>query len=182
MSPEIIAGWIALIGVAVGAALTMLGAYIQQRTQAKIARQERHEVQGLASGKEALNQLIEFRNVLAQEMDGSRDLLSSTGLWLVNAERSVALVPNAALRNRMDTVFRTINARWTRGAVRVSARLAWEVNTVVEGIDLLSAYLRGDPLPKPSPWFTEALSKVAAERLRREAADAQTDQGSSSPS
>jgi hypothetical protein len=182
MSPEVTAGWIGLIGVGVGAALTMVGAYIQQRTQAKIARQERHEVQGLESGKQALNSLITFRRMLAEEMDRSREDPWDEGPLLVEAELSVALIPNAALRDRMGTVFRTINARWARGAVRTSARQLWKMNTAAEGIDLLSAYLRGDPLPASSSWFVVARSKVVAEEHRRTELEAQPGEGSSEPS
>lgn len=173
VSPEVTAGWIGLTGVGVGAVLTMVGAYIQQRTQAKIAKQERHEVQGLEFAKKALNELISLHRGLLAAMDEYPDEGVNDSQVVVDVELTILLVPNAELRDRMNAVFRIYHARWTSGAVRTRARLIWKVNTAVEGISILSAYLRGDSLPRPDEWFVSASERVAGYEAQRAAAEAE---------
>ncbi|MEU0942530.1 hypothetical protein ABZ379_06995 [Streptomyces canus] len=164
MSGEVKAAIIGLIGVVVGAGLSIFGAWLQQRGQTKTARQERLEIRGTTIGETALNELIVARNSLqvALEGDGSTsDALAATREAVGRAETAALTLPNVnALHMRMADVFKLYSARGWVGAVRGSFRVTWQLNTTIESIEILAAFLRGDPLPAPSSWFVQSQRKV----------------------
>lgn len=175
MSAEVKAAIIGLVGVVVGAGLTIFGAWLQQRGQEKAAKRERHEIRGASLAETALNELIVVRQALTDGLEGdgsSYAALSVARESLSRAEMAALTIPNSeALRTRLEDVFRLYGAKGWTGAVRATYRISWNLAATDEGVEILAAFLRGERLPEPSASFVERQRKVEEATAAREARD-----------
>ncbi|WP_326755113.1 hypothetical protein OH738_10710 [Streptomyces hirsutus] len=191
MQPEVLSGLIGFGGAAVGAGGAFLGTWLQQRHQAQLeqqrwekARADLLEERGRAAADKALAELYVLRRHISSWKVGmsaeEKSQWYRTGHGHTdNTELNAALIPEAnELRERLRNALEVV-----RTSMHVDA---WESEhePYLSGFDtehaiaLLSAYMRGDPLPSPSP--REARESV--EREMREEAWAEEERQRSNPS
>ncbi|MFF8430545.1 hypothetical protein ACF07Y_36475 [Streptomyces sp. NPDC016566] len=167
MEAEVSAGWIGLIGASVGAAGALLGGWLQQRSQARIAKKERHEQRAVAAGDTSLMEMLHLQRQLEVAL-GSLGQHPPTPLPYRTyieehsraAEVALLRMPDAAaLRHRMKDVFAVL--QWFEVAGRSPAlKIKWALAAVQDGVELLSAFLRDEPLPAHGDAFLEHQAAV----------------------
>ncbi|GGX94787.1 hypothetical protein GCM10010298_70290 [Streptomyces microflavus] len=62
------AGWFGLIGATVGASGALMGGWLQQRYQAKPAKDQRRNERRLAAGQVALDMLVRLRRPASRRL------------------------------------------------------------------------------------------------------------------
>jgi hypothetical protein len=165
--------WVGLIGfggAVVGAGGALLGGWLQQRHQATVLREQQEaaragllEERGRAAGEKALSELYSLRRHLTdcelrpvpEERQPWRGIARS---FIDDAELAVMLMPNAAevqsrITDAAGLITETLMIRreeareLTDGAHRTHIHRC--LAGTLEAIGVLSAFMRGDPLPEP---------------------------------
>ncbi|MFD8072170.1 hypothetical protein ACFV3E_05905 [Streptomyces sp. NPDC059718] len=159
MEAETLAGLIGFGGAVVGAGGALLGAWLQQHHQAKAEKAARIEERARAAGDKALSELYALRRHVME--CNSEEIPESRQPWLKIAEHhmdaaemAVGLMPQAEqVREQVKETF-LLASTAASYAVMLNespaaqcAPLRWAAS---EGITVLSAYMRGDPIPPPS--------------------------------
>ncbi|MFJ4467256.1 hypothetical protein ACIP2X_06990 [Streptomyces sp. NPDC089424] len=171
MQTEMWTGLIGLGGAAIGAGGAVLGGWLQARS----ARVERAEGHRRDAAQAALNELLQLRHELMVH-DRERPTDQNYGLtepfqnFMHTGERrlmamhaSALLIPDPRLRERLERVYEIGNAWLLAPGLGAGAQLAWMQAASREGIEVLGAFLRGDPLPAEYEGFTYLRQQVAEE-------------------
>ena len=161
MEPEVMAGWIGglagLAGAVVGAGGALLGGWLQHRQQQQTAAVERREGYARAAEENVLNHLLQLHRSLHDALR-RWDVRGDNSEWrsgqsehLREIEMTSHLLPGEELRSRLKEVITAIYADGS-GHDELT-KVAKMVGISQEGIDLLAAQLRGEPLPPRSAAF-----------------------------
>jgi hypothetical protein len=178
VSPEVSAGWIGLIGASVGAGGALLGVWLQQRYQAKMARDQREEARddlleerGRTAADKALAELYALRrHVLTWKVGMSAEernqWVQSGHTYADDTELNAALIPKATeLRERLRYALGAIRGSMFVDAYEAAHEPYMSDFDTEHAIGLLSAYMRGDSMPRPTP-REERVSVEREMRLR----------------
>ncbi|MGW0877039.1 hypothetical protein ACWD3Z_42245 [Streptomyces sp. NPDC002740] len=163
------AGWIGLVGASVGAAGALLGGWFQQRWQVRSARAERQEGYSRKAGETALDALVQMQQAVfayvrdhsGEDGAGHKAEVVDQVAGLAHVARSqIMLITNAAeTRDRLNEVLRVlIDYTAAQGRPRWKAHNAWFLGASQEGADLLSAFMRDEPIPERSEGFVKQMS------------------------
>ncbi|MFE9649323.1 hypothetical protein ACFYO0_35470 [Streptomyces sp. NPDC006365] len=160
--------WVGLIGfggAVVGAGGALLGGWLQQRHQARIAKAERREERRYTAGQAALDMLIHFRQATANRIDEEESENAWTEVfveWSVTFDAALYVVPDAdEMRDRVFGIMGFIGYHEALGQTHSEANL-WIDALCKEAIAVLSAFLREEPLPEPSQFFLDQREMVRA--------------------
>ncbi|MCX4608715.1 hypothetical protein [Streptomyces mirabilis] len=174
MQTETLVGLISGLGGAViGAGGALLGGWLQQRHQAKTAKQQRREERRFTAGRTALDMLIRLRHVAANRAEGDDESEAAwvDGLveWTTTFDAALLVVPDGKeMRERVFEVVRHLGFYESLGQTHSEAS-GWIDATCLEGIELLSAFLREEPLPAQSRPFRDRTGMIEAHlRARRD--------------
>ncbi len=167
MQPEVLSGLIGFGGAIVGGAASFGGVWLTLSHQRKQAREARLLEVGQAAADKALNELIslgEFLgsvsgDVATMHTDERASYLDTVFGHMQNVERAVARIPDRTLRDRVKTLL-TVMRRFRAAGVRHFFAVSWLAELTDELTELLSAYIRSDPLP-PLSERTEAKQRRA---------------------
>lgn len=154
MQAEVSAGLIGLVGAVVGAGGALLGGWLQQRHQAKLAKDERLDERGYTAGETALGELYQLRQHLI-ESGVAGPVPQDRQPWrfiavnhLDAAEMAVMLMPNApAVHDRVVEVL-NVAKRYELAGQHRHQQIRWLTACVGSAIDMLSAHMRADPVPE----------------------------------
>lgn len=168
MQTEMWVGLIGFGGAVVGAGGALVGGWLQQRHQATVLREQQEaartgllEERGRAAGEKALSELYALRRHLKDcelrpvpaELQPWRGIART---FIDDAELAVMLMPNAAqVQSRVADAARLITETLMIGRDEARMMTDGEHRTHVnlclagtlEAIGVLSAFMRGDPLP-----------------------------------
>ncbi|MFF9394219.1 hypothetical protein [Streptomyces griseoluteus] len=165
MDGEVLSGLTGLGGALIGGAVSVWATVATQKQQARegLQRQqeERHkliEQRGREAGKKALTELYALRRHLAECTQ--RDIPEDHQPWrkiakdhMDEAELAVGLMPQASeVRERIEEVLQVTFLHMFRSADEALREVMHAKRGATEAIDILSAYMRGDPLPEASAW------------------------------
>lgn len=162
MQPEVLSGLIGFGGALVGGAASFGGVWLTLSHQRKLAREARLAEIGQEAADKALNELItlgEFLgsvsgDVATMHTDEQASYLDTVFGHMENVERAVARIPNRELRDRVKALL-IVMRRFRAAGVRHFFAVSWLAELTDELTELLSAYIRSDPLP-PLSSRTEA--------------------------
>ncbi|MFI2757818.1 hypothetical protein ACH5A3_02910 [Streptomyces echinatus] len=169
MQTETLVGLISGLGGAViGAGGALLGGLQQQRHQARTTREQKIEDLGRAAGDKVLTELYALRRHLME--CGQGDIPEEHQPWdkiarnqMDTAELALGLMPGAGdVRTRVKEALDLAESGVIyalRADLHVNTQLMHLFGGCSEAIEVVSAYMRGDPIPAPSRWV---------ERRRRE--------------
>lgn len=170
MQTETLVGLIGFGGAVVGAGGALLGGWLQQRHQARIAKQERREERRLASGQAALDMLIRLRQATASRTQNPESEDAWTGAfvdWTVTFDAALYVVPDGEeMREQVFEIVRLIGYYEELGQTHQEANL-WIDALCREALAVLSAFLREEPLPNPSRFFLDQQEMVEAHLATR---------------
>lgn len=179
MDAEVAAGWIgagaAFVGTMVGAGVSAWATVRTQRHEAKRAVEERQDAtrkladeRGQAAGREALAELYTLRRHIHQwagpaDMATHRPWFKAGEEMADKAEMIAGLIPQAPeIRLRLGEALKVTLICMLDGVHGDTTRVSYLGRDYVDhAIEILLAFLRGDPLPEPS---------AAVVRFRRERA------------
>lgn len=154
MEAETLVGLIGFGGAVVGAGGALLGGWLQQRHQAKTARHERLEARGYAAGEQALAELYQLRQHLV-ECGVAGNVPQERQPWrfiavthLDEAELAVMLMPSAPLVHARVVEVLILAKRFELAGQHRQRQVQWMKHCVVAAIDMLSAHMRGEPIPE----------------------------------
>jgi hypothetical protein len=156
-------------GAVIGAGGALVGGWLQQRWQAKTARRERLDGYSRHAGETALDALVQIQQVV---FTFSRDFGHSGHdqfkaqvvdkvLHHAHVAKTAALliVGDAELRSRLDEVLRVLIGYSALPEAEPHAltrsRCIWFLEAASEGMDILSAFMRLEPIPSSSERFRE---------------------------
>lgn len=178
MDATVAAGWIgglaSLGGAIVGAAGALLGGWLQHRQQEQTAIKERQELYSRSAGEATLNHLLQLHRSISVVLS-QWDVGADNSRWtearqphLQEFEMSLHLIPSEELRSRLMEVVTLIydsaaEVDQTDIIVRAQAQLDQVALTVAisqEGINLVAANLRGEPLPPRSSAFVGTWNEI----------------------
>ncbi|MFD5711339.1 hypothetical protein ACFWHW_13230 [Streptomyces pharetrae] len=162
MQTEILVGLIGFGGAVVGAGGALVGAWLQQHHQSKTAQAQRIEDRARDAGNNALAELLVLRRLVTENVHSNLD--EEMPGWRSVAQRHMDATEMALLLmpQAKEVQARVIGAlRLAERALAFAARadLGLHVeklhlyNCSNEAIQVLAAFMRGDPLPKPSRWI-----------------------------
>ncbi|NEA51012.1 hypothetical protein [Streptomyces sp. SID10815] len=161
MGSEIWAGMFGLGGAVVGAGGAVLGGWLQVRA----TRRERVEGYRREAAQAALNELIQlsddlharYNSLPADPEYGTssefQNFMHSGRRRLVAMQKNALLIPDRELRDRLATIYRVGIAWLLSPGLRAGSQILWMLCASDEGIRLLAAFLRGDPLPQEFEGF-----------------------------
>ncbi|MGW2932942.1 hypothetical protein ACWDA7_13990 [Streptomyces sp. NPDC001156] len=162
MQTETLVGLISgLGGAAIGAGGALLGGWLQQRHQVKTAREQKIGDLGRAAGDKLLAELYGLRRLVMdcsyEEFREEHPQWRKTAVNHVDAvELAVGLIPQApGVRTRVKEAMDLAESgtlyamRADLGPRRELLHLFGGCN---EAIEIVSAFMRGDPIPAPSRW------------------------------
>lgn len=146
-----------LAGAAVGAGGALLGGWLQHRLQQQTSVTERREGYARAAEENVLGHLLQLHRSLHNAL--SRwDVQGDNPEWrsgqsehLREIEMTSHLLPDEELRSRIKEVITVIYSDGSEQGELI--KMARMVGISQEGIDLLAAQLRGEPLPPQSAAF-----------------------------
>lgn len=159
---ETLVGLIGFGGAVVGAGGALLGGWFQQRYQTKAARSQRVEERAREAGNNALTELLVLRRLVTENVHANLD--EEMPNWRKVAERhmdaaemALLLMPQAEeVRARVVKAL-NLAERALAFAARTAQGLNMEklhlYNCSNEAIQVVSAFMRDDPLPEPSRWM-----------------------------
>ncbi|MFF6992997.1 hypothetical protein [Streptomyces sp. NPDC010273] len=170
MQPEMLSGLIGFGGALVGGAASLGGVWLTLSHQRKLAREARLAEVGQEAADKALNELIalgEFLEsvrgeVAAMRTDESAEYLDTVFGHMERVQRAVARIPDQELRTRMRDLLFVMRKYRAAGARHLFA-VSWLAELADELTELLSAYIRADPLP-PLSERTESKRQRAIQR------------------
>ncbi|MFE7361487.1 hypothetical protein [[Kitasatospora] papulosa] len=168
MDATVTAGWFGLIGATVGASGALVGGWLQQRYQAKTAKEQRRDERRFTAGRTALDMLIRLRRVAANRTEGHTEneaaWVDELVEWTTTFDAALLVVPGAdEMRERVFEVVRHLGFYDSLGQNHSEANL-WIDSTCKEAIELLSAFLREEPMPPRSRLFMDQIGMVQAHR------------------
>ncbi|MFF8015522.1 hypothetical protein [Streptomyces sp. NPDC007929] len=154
MQPEVLSGLIGFGGALVGGASSFGGVWLTLSHQRKQARESRLLEIGQEAADKALNELItlgEFLEsvrgeVAAMRTDESAEYLDTVFGHMERVQRAVARIPDRELRTRMRDLL-SVMRKFRAAGVRHLFAVSWLAELADELTELLSAYIRSDPLP-----------------------------------
>ncbi|MET7347449.1 hypothetical protein [Streptomyces mirabilis] len=170
MQTETLVGLIGFGGAVVGAGGALLGAWLQQHHQAKATQAQRVEDRAREAGNNALTELLVLRrlvmeNVHANLNEEMPEWRSIAQRHMDAAETALLLMPQAEeVRSR---VIGALHLAERALAFAARAHLGLHVeklhlyNCSNEAIQVVAAFMRDDPLPKPSPWIRSTEEDLA---------------------
>ncbi|MGI5192263.1 hypothetical protein ACQEVY_01180 [Streptomyces sp. CA-288835] len=166
MRAEMWAGLFSLGGAVIGAGGAILGAWFQQRHQAKTAGEQRREERRYTSGQAALDMLIRLRHAAANRAEGDDESESAWTdqlvEWSTSFDAALFLVPGGdEMRERVFEVVRHLGYYDMLGQNHREAN-GWLDQVCGEAITILSAFLREDLLPPQSSVFLDRQDMIAA--------------------
>ncbi|MEW1629340.1 hypothetical protein AB0387_18355 [Streptomyces sp. NPDC089173] len=172
MQPEVLSGLIGFGGALVGGAASFGGVWLTLSHQRKLAREARLAEIGQEAADKALNELItlgEFlssvrSDVATMPTDERASYLDTVFGHMENVERAVARIPNRELRDRVKSLL-IVMRRFRAAGVRHFFAVSWLAELTEELTDLLSAYIRSDPLPSLSSRTEEKQRRAAQHEL-----------------
>ncbi|WP_326658804.1 hypothetical protein [Streptomyces canus] len=151
---ETLAGLIGFGGAVVGAGGALLGAWLQQHHAAKTARNERLDARGYAAGEKALSELYQLRQHLV-ECGVAGEVPQERQPWrfiaithLDEAELAVMLMPGARLVHDRVVEVLVLGKRFELAGQHRHRQVQWMKHCTTAAIDLLSAHMRGEPVPE----------------------------------
>ncbi|MEU8556016.1 hypothetical protein AB0C80_18770 [Streptomyces anthocyanicus] len=169
MQTETLVGLIGFGGAVVGAGGALLGGWLQQRHQVKAARAERREERRYTAGQTALGMLIRIRHAAANRAEDEESEAAWTAElieWSTSFDAALLLIADGdEMRERVFEVVRHLGYYDRLGQNHREAN-DWIDAACGEAINLLSAYLREDPLPSRSVTYRERQARVDAHILR----------------
>ena len=143
----------------------MLGGSLQQRHQARTAKETRREERRYAAGQAALDMLIRFRQGTASRIydeEGENAWTEVYVEWSVTFDAALYVVPDGEeMRKRVFGVMRLVGFYEDLGQTHSEANL-WIDALCKEAIGVLSAFLREEPLPVRSQFFLDQQEIVNA--------------------
>ncbi|MFE7183153.1 nitroreductase family protein [Streptomyces erythrochromogenes] len=161
--------WVGLIGfggAVVGAGGALMGAWLQQHHQAKTAKNERMEARGYSAGEKALAELYQLRQHLV-ESGVAGEVPPERQPWrfiavthLDEAELAVMLMPGAPLIHERVVEVLVLAKRFELAGQDRQRQIRWIKHCTASAIDMLSAHMRGEPIPE-----------IGLERLQTRARD-----------
>ncbi|MFJ8507717.1 hypothetical protein [Streptomyces avermitilis] len=170
MQTETLVGLIGFGGAVVGAGGALLGGWLQQRHQAKSAKEERRAERRHAAGQAALDMLIRFRHATASRINDDEGVDAWTEAfveWSVTFDAALYVVPDGeAMRKRVFGIMGFVGYHEDLGQNHSEASL-WIDALCKEAIGVLSAFLREEPLPAPSTFFLDQREMVRAHERAR---------------
>ncbi|QIS71624.1 hypothetical protein HB370_17750 [Streptomyces sp. DSM 40868] len=174
MQPEVLSGLIGFGGALVGGAASFGGVWLTLSHQRKLAREARLAEIGQEAADRALSELItlgEFlasvrSDVAAMPTDERASYLDTVFGRMENVERAVARIPNRELRERVKSLL-IVMRRFKAAGVRHFFAVSWLAELTDELTDLLSAYIRSDPLPSFSERTEEKQRRAAQHELNQ---------------
>ncbi|MEU0844803.1 hypothetical protein ABZ370_35765 [Streptomyces sp. NPDC005962] len=170
MEAETLAGLFGFGGAVVGAGGALLGGWLQQRHQAKVTREQQEaaradllEERGRAAGEKALSELYALRRYLQDcktrpVPEERQPWRVKTRAFIDEAELAVMLMPNARevqarIGEAADLIIDTLTIGREEARQMTDQEHITHVHRCLGGtrdaIAALSAFMRGDPLPKP---------------------------------
>lgn len=172
MQPEVLSGLIGFGGALVGGAASFGGVWLTLSHQRKQAREARLLEIGQVAADKALNELItlgEFLgsvqgDVVTMHTDERASYLDTVFGHMENIERAVARIPNRELRDRVKSLI-VVMRRFRAAGVRHFFAVSWLAELTDELTDLLSAYIRSDPLPPLSSRTEEKQRRATQHEL-----------------
>ncbi|MFE0451614.1 hypothetical protein ACFW2D_10035 [Streptomyces sp. NPDC058914] len=172
MGSEIWTGLVGLGGAVIGAGGAILGGWLQQRHQAKTAKQQRREEHRYTAGRTALDMLIRLRHVAAnrgEDAESENAWTAELVEWSTSFDAALFLVPGGdEMRERVFEVVRQLGFYEALGQNHREAN-AWIDVVCGEAITILSAFLREDPLPSRSRVFRDRQDMIEAHLRSRTA-------------
>ncbi|MGW7261523.1 hypothetical protein [Streptomyces sp. NPDC054834] len=163
MDGEVVSGLIGLGGALIGGGVSVWATKVTQRQQAKErlqqAEEERSkliEERGRAAGEKALTELYALRRHLvecaqAEIPDDHQPWRKIAKDHMDEAELAVGLMPQASeVRGRIEEVLGITFLHMFRSSGDTAREVVHARSGATEAIDILSAYMRGDPLPEIS--------------------------------
>ncbi|MFD4523269.1 hypothetical protein ACFWP7_04905 [Streptomyces sp. NPDC058470] len=164
MQTETLVGLISGLGGAViGAGGALLGGWLQQRHQAKTARAERRDERRYTTGQAALEILIRFRQSAASRTEDRESEDAWTDVFIdltVTIDAALYVVPDGdEMRDQVFEIVRLIAYYEQLGQTHQESNL-WIDALCKEAIEVLSAFLREDPLPSPFRFFLDQQEMV----------------------
>jgi hypothetical protein len=174
MQPEVLSGLIGFGGALVGSAASLGGVWLTLSHQRKQTREARLLEIGQAAADKALNELImlgEFLgsvsgDVATMRTDERASYLDTVFGHMQNIERTVARIPDRALRDRVKALL-IVMRRFRAAGVRHFFAVSWLAELTDELTELLSAYIRSDPLPPPSERTEEKQRRAVEHELNQ---------------
>ncbi|MFE4991411.1 hypothetical protein ACFRH4_08675 [Streptomyces mirabilis] len=167
MQTETLVGLISGLGGAViGAGGALLGGWLQQRHQARTAKEQRRDERRFTAGRTALDMLIRLRRVAANRSEGDAESedawVDELVEWTTTFDAALLVVPGGdEMRERVFEVVRHLAFYDVLGQTHSEAN-GWIDLTCKEAIELLSAFLREEPLPPRSRPFVDQIGMVQA--------------------
>lgn len=157
MQPEVLSGLIGFGGALVGGAASFGGVWLTLSHQRKLAREARLAEIGQEAADRALNELItlgEFLESVKGEVatmrtDESAEYLDTVFGHVERVQRAVARIPDRELRTHVRDLL-TVMRKYRAAGVRHFFAVSWLSELTDELTELLSAYIRSDPLPSLS--------------------------------
>ncbi|MDV9175972.1 hypothetical protein R6V09_38365 [Streptomyces sp. W16] len=167
---ETLVGLIGFGGAVVGAGGALLGGWLQQHHAAKTAKDERRSERRYTTGQAALEILIRFRQATASRTEDqeSEDAWNDVFIDLtVTFDAALYVVPDGdEMREQVFEIVRLIAYYEQLGQTHQESNL-WIDSLCKEAIEVLSAFLREDPLPSPSRFFLDQQEMVEAHLRNR---------------
>ncbi|MET9848884.1 hypothetical protein [Streptomyces ossamyceticus] len=170
MGAELWAGLIGLGGAVIGAGGAVLGGWLQARH----ARTERLDGYRRDAAQTALNELVQLRHELmvhdrehpSTDHDYGftatfQDFMHAGERRFMAMNASILLIPDPQLRQRLEVVYEVGTAWLLAPGLRAGAQMKWMQAAAREGIEILGAFLRGDPIPPESAGFANMRQRVA---------------------
>jgi hypothetical protein len=158
MDVDLAVGWIGLGGAAIGAGAAVLGGWLQQRAQAKADREQRREERRYSNGQAALEMLIRFREAnmrRTEDPGGMQDFTEALVEFVMAFDAALYVVSDAEeMRRRVLGIMRVAADCIDLTRTHPEAK-RWAQTMCTESIRVLSAFLREEPLPRPSTEFLE---------------------------
>jgi hypothetical protein len=154
MQPEVLSGLIGFGGALVGGAASFGGVWLTLSHERKLAKEARLADIGQVAADQALNELItlgEFLESVSSEVatmrtDESAEYLDTVFGHMERVQRAVARIPDRELRGRVRDLLYVMR-KFRAAGVRHFFAVSWLAELADELTELLSAYIRSDPLP-----------------------------------
>jgi hypothetical protein len=165
VNTDLAVGWIGLGGAAIGAGAAILGGWLQQRQQAKADREQRREERRYSNGQTALEMLIRFREAnmrRTEDPESMRDFTEALVEFVMAFDAALYVVSDGGeMRSRVMRIMGVAADSIDLGPAHQESK-TWTHAMFTEAICVLSAFLREEPLPKPSREFLEVRQTVRA--------------------
>ncbi|MGR6973211.1 hypothetical protein ACU639_27095 [Streptomyces cynarae] len=132
----------------------------------KTAKEQRRDERRFTAGRTALDLLIRLRRAAANRSEGNAESeaawVEELIEWTTTFDAALLVVPDGdEMRERVFEVVRQLGFYDVLGQTHNEAS-EWINATCTEAIELLSAFLREEPLPPPSEPFLDRIGMIEA--------------------